>query len=200
MRQGAIAESVLRREFGRRGTRLVHEMPGTEMAYFPEMKTQRRFLLTLTSICIVATAPAAADDALSPIIFPMKTFTDTGNIVHVEGALTGDGIAYKNNWAVLTCFRQTRECELVQINTLGRQVFSVYIPMIYTVRVWTPDRIVADMDESCGPYGKPHFQSETWIVDRRGNTVEMIKHACNEAKPYRWTIENPAYWKKPGER
>ena len=39
----------------------------------------------------------AAEDERPIIIFNLKNYADTPDMVHVEGILTGDGIGYKNN-------------------------------------------------------------------------------------------------------
>jgi hypothetical protein len=67
-------------------------------------------------------APAAADDE-PLIILGMKNFTDTGDMVHVEGTLTRDGIGYKNNRSAVTCYHNTRVCIATHIEAEGRQVF-----------------------------------------------------------------------------
>jgi hypothetical protein len=62
-------------------------------------------LILLLQLAVIA--PAAADDE-PLIIFNMKNFTDTGDMVHVEGTLTGDGIGYKNNRSALTWLELTK--------------------------------------------------------------------------------------------
>jgi hypothetical protein len=39
--------------------------------------------------------------------------------------------------------------------------------------------------------------SDTWVIDRKRHTAELIDRPCNEAKTYHWTIENPPFWEKP---
>ena len=97
----------------------------------------------------------------------------------------------------------------------GIQVFSITTPTFFTIRVWTADRILADFAAPCGvdtripqpALGEPPFKeewqttlSETWIIDRKRETAELIEHPCLGAKTYRWTIEDPPFWKEAKER
>jgi hypothetical protein len=169
---------------------------------------QKHLLPLILLIELAGITPAAADDE-PLIIFGMKDFTDTGDMVHVEGTLTGDGIGYKNNRSAVTCYRDTRECIVTHIEAGGRQVFSIGLPDIFTVRVWKPDRIVADFAVSCGekpkssfpdnPLSKEEWQStasDTWIIDRARQTAKLTDHPCLGAKIYHWTVEDPPFWKK----
>jgi hypothetical protein len=153
-------------------------------------------------------APAAADDE-PLIILGMKNFTDTGDMVHVEGTLTRDGIGYKNNRSAVTCYRDTRECIVTHIEAGGRQVFSIGLPDIFTVRVWKPDRIVADFAVSCGekpkssfrdnPLSKEEWQStasDTWIIDRARQTAELTDHPCLGAKITTGQSKTPSFGRK----
>jgi hypothetical protein len=145
--------------------------------------------LIALAIVSLAAAPATAADKPPEVIFAAKTFSDLGEIVHVEGTLTGDGIGYKNNHTVLTCYHQRRECSAIQIDSEGMQVFSVNLPLPYAIRTWTDDRIVADGELPCGGF-------ETWIIDRTRQTAELIEHPCSDAQTYHWTIEDPLFWKE----
>ena len=115
---------------------------------------QKHLLAFILLVALIA--PAAADDE-PLIIFNMKNFTDTGNMVHVEGTLTGDGVGYKNNRSALTCAHDTGECIATHIDTEGRQAFSIGPPVIFTIRLWTADRIVADFALRCGEKPKSSF-------------------------------------------
>jgi hypothetical protein len=155
-----------------------------------------------------AITPAVADDEPALIIFDAKSFVDTGNMVHVEGTLTGDGIAYKNNRSVVTCYDDPdrQACTSTRIDTTGSQVRMIGPPVSYTVRLWTADRIVADFAVPCG--NQPVHQlklewrttaSDTWVIDRKRKTAELIEHPCLGAATYHWTIEDPPFWKKAKE-
>jgi hypothetical protein len=156
----------------------------------------------------LALAPAALADNNDALIFPMKVFTDMGHLIHVEGTLTGDGVAYPSNTTAVTCYQDRNECELILVAAQGRLVFSLGIPESFTVRVWAKDRIVADFAAPClTPPSNPAFAkgwqastSETLIIDRARETVELNEHPCTDAKLYHWTIENPPFWQKQLEK
>jgi hypothetical protein len=148
---------------------------------------KRVFALILASLAVVA--PATADDEPPLVIFNAKSFTDIGHIVHVEGTLSGDGIRYKNNRSALTCYQDRRECLAIHIDAQGTQVFSIGPPVVFTVRLWTADRIIADFNALCGGF-------DSWIVDRTRQTAELIDHPCLGDKTYHWTIEDPPFWTK----
>jgi hypothetical protein len=165
-----------------------------------------RAVTSLIIARLLLMSPAAADDNAPHIIFGMMEFSDTGDAVHVEGTLTGEGIGYKDNRSSLTCYRDSRECIVVQIEALGLQVFPLGIPGSLTVRVWAVDRIVADESAPCGtrpdrvkPDEWQATSNDTWIIDRNRHTVEMILHACLGSKTYHWTLEDPPFWKKAKE-
>jgi hypothetical protein len=137
-----------------------------------------------------AIASAAADNDASQVISNRKLFADTGDIVRVEGTLTGYGIVYKSNRAVLTCHRQSRECKAVQIEIQGAPDFSIYPSVSYNIRVWTANRIVAEGARLC----RGGF--ETWTIDRRKQTATLTEHLCSDAGVYHWTMEDPPIWRK----
>jgi hypothetical protein len=168
-----------------------------------------RFLLPLMLVWFATIALAAAADDEPLIIFNLKNFTDIGNMVHVEGTLTGEGIGYKNNRQAVTCYQGRRECLASHIDAEGRQVFSIGPPVPFTIQLWAADRIVADFAAPCGnkpksgfpdnPLLKEEWQtnlSDTWIIDRTRHTAELIDHLCLGAKTYHWTIEDPPFWRK----
>jgi hypothetical protein len=172
---------------------------------------QKHMLLPLILVWLAMIAPAVAEEP-PQVIFNAKVFADLGDIVHVEGTLTGDGIGYKNNRSALTCYRERRECLAIHIDSAGMQVFSILPPIPFTVRLWTADRIGANFAAPCGEKPKSGFpnnpllkhewqttSSDTWIIDRTRETAELIDHPCLGAKTYQWTIEDPPFWKKAKE-
>src|SRR6266404_2194469 len=118
---------------------------------------QKQVLLPLILVSFITTTPAPAADDEPLIIFNLKNFTDTGDMVHVEGTLTGDGIGYKNNRSAVTCYQDRRECLAIHIDAEGRQVFPIGPPLPFTVQLWTADRIVADFAAPCGEKPKSGF-------------------------------------------
>jgi hypothetical protein len=101
---------------------------------------------------------AAAEDATT-VIFNRKYFNDFGNIVSVEGSLTREGAAPDETpRSVLWCYQERGECLGFSVIAWG-SVVSILpaIPLIYTVKVWAPDRIVAEINLGCG-------DRETWLL------------------------------------
>src|ERR1700730_7441425 len=103
----------------------------------------QKFSLVLFLACLTVTT-AAADDELPLIVFNAKTFTDTGNMVHIEGTLTGDGLAYKTIARRLPATKTCKNAWRIML-TRKAQVFSLGLPIAFDIRVWTTDRIVADL-------------------------------------------------------
>lgn len=176
------------------------------------MNACARLFVFLLAGCLIKPV-LAAEDEQPFIIFSLKSFTDTPEMVHVEGTLTGDGIGYKNNRSAVTCYHDIGECITMHIDAEGRQVFPIGPPVIFTVRLWAADRIVADFAVPCGEKPKSGFPgnpllkqewqtnaSDTWIIDRTRQTAELIDHPCLGAKIYHWMIENPPFWKKATAR
>lgn len=160
--------------------------------------------IAVITLCLTAPVAAMAEDTL---VFPMKVFTDLGHIVHVEGTLSGDGVGYPRNTTALTCYQERQECDMVFVGTQGRQIFSLGLPQIFTARVWEKDRIIADFDSPCGKPPNAVFAkswqtstSETLIIDRARETVELNEHPSNEKAVYHWTIENPKLWENLSKR
>jgi hypothetical protein len=155
----------------------------------PELKPRKLSCLLSILSLLSASTPAVAQEQPS-VIFPAKTFFNSDQIVHIEGTLTGDGVGYVNNHTVLTCYQRLAECDAIQIDSQGMEVFSTNIPMPYVVRVWSADRILADAHLLCDD------GFETWIIDRHKQTAELSERPCKDPKTYHWTLEDSAYWKK----
>jgi len=137
----------------------------------------------------LAIAPAVADDAPT-VSFGSKYFADRGNIVNVEGSPTGEGASPDTNRWALWCYQASRECLEIMIRASGKFVsIETPIPYTYTVKVWAPDRIVAQRDLACG-------LRETWLLDRLKKTAEFFGASCMENKTPSWTIEDPPWWRK----
>ncbi len=144
--------------------------------------------------------PATASSQEAEVIFSHMSFTDTTDIVHVEGTLTGRGIGYKNNHVILTCYKDTRKCLVTSLESEGLVLFASGLPAIVPVREWSSERIIADLYSPCGPPPsdklKPHWQttaSTTWILDRSRQTAEIVMHECVTAKTHHWTVEDPQF-------
>jgi hypothetical protein len=81
------------------------------------------------------------------------------------------------------------------ISAAGNMVSIVpAVPLIYTVKLWAADRIVAQLDLQCG-------DRETWVLDRLRKTAEVFGGSCgNKTRASHSTIEDPPSWKKLEER
>jgi hypothetical protein len=145
------------------------------------------FILTWSAV-----APASADNGPPSVIFNPKIFYSKGDIVHVEGTLTGDGIGYKNNRSVVTCYQKRQECLAIHIEAEGMQILSVGLPVPFAVRLWSADRIVADSTMPCGALG-------TWTIDLARQAAELIENPCQGTSGHQWTIEDPPFWKSANE-
>jgi hypothetical protein len=140
-----------------------------------------------------AIAPAAADDEPT-VYFNPKYFTDLGDIVNVEGSPTGEGASLDTTRWVLWCYQERRECLTIMIQAAGNVVSVLTpIPISFSVKVWAPDRIVAQRDLVCG-------LRETWLLDRLRKTAEFFGASCMENRTPSWKIEDPPWWKKAKER
>jgi hypothetical protein len=146
------------------------------------------FLLSMVTWLI--SAAAFADDKPPSIIFNLRSFVDTEGLgfIHVEGTLTGEGLAYKENRSAISCYRDRKECIGTHFDAEGMQVFSLHSPEFYTIRAWTPNRVTADTTTACGGL-------ETWIIDRTKQTAELTTRPCSEEMTYHWTIEEPPFWR-----
>jgi hypothetical protein len=155
---------------------------------------QKKHVLALI-VAWLAIAPAVADDAPS-VMFGGKYFTDLGNVVAVEGSPAKDGANPDDTtrW-VFWCYQERRECLGFTINTASNFVSILPgVPLIYSVKVWAPDRIVAALDLGCG-------DRETWLLDRLRKTAEVFGGSCNDnTRAGHRTIEDPPSWKKLRQR
>jgi hypothetical protein len=138
-----------------------------------------RHALGLTAACLALAPGAVAADSPS-ILFPMKTFTDTGHMVHVAVTLTlsAEGVNHPTNTSAVTSYQERHQCELVVVSTAALQIFSLGIPHTFIARDWEPDRIVADFATPCGNPPNAVFAkewqvstSETLIIDRNRQTL-----------------------------
>lgn len=137
---------------------------------------------------LLATPPAMSGE-FSQVIFEPSGFADIGYIVQIGGTLTGEGVPHKNNRSILTCYQKIQLCSEIDVNASGMQVFTIG-PSLFDVRSWTPDHIIADYAAPCGG-------NDTWIIDRKRKSAELVDHPClEEAKTYHWTIKNPPFWEK----
>jgi hypothetical protein len=121
---------------------------------------------------LFAMRPAAADDQCK-VIFDGKVFVDYGNMVNVEGIVAKkDSNTQKvDNIYTLTCYRGRNECIGLELWITNTMIHATMIPEFFEIILWTTDQIVANKDVGCG--------SDTWTLDRRTKTAELISHPCS---------------------
>ena len=155
------------------------------------------FAVTVSSTC------AEEDNIPKRILFSQKIFADTGDIVHVEGQITGEGIGYKVNRNAMTCYRDRSECILTHIDTQGWQAFSIGSPLFFNILKWDKDLIIADLPDLQMPSGHPcggNPGGSTWYIHRDTRITVIQENFCNLATGERgffeWTIEDDPFWHK----
>jgi hypothetical protein len=149
-------------------------------------------------VCVVAAAfaqPAMAEEEIK--FAPKAFFNSIGDNVEVSGTLTGAGVGYPNNTAVVTCFKERNECFVITVEADKNYVSRVDGPGIMPVTSWTDAEIVAQDEASC---------SRTTIsIERKRGGVLWVQEPINQTKTWcaksdtrllKWTIEDPAYYKR----
>jgi hypothetical protein len=139
--------------------------------YRAAIATPKLLLLPLVLTWLATATSAIADDEDTLIIFPIKSFVDTGTMVHVEGTLAGEGIGYKNNRSALTCFQERHVCISIHVEAQGRQIIPLDLPGSFTVQLWTDDRIIADFSTPCGPQPVERKRNGRLLRPRRGSSI-----------------------------
>jgi hypothetical protein len=148
--------------------------------------------ITALVLVWIVIAPAAATSQV--VVFDKKYFTDNGNFVGVEGSPATDGASPDNTtrW-VFWCYQERRECSEFFIKAAGGgPLVSILpgIPLAYSIKVWAPDRIVAELELGCG-------DRETLLLDRLRKTAEVFGGSCGDkTRPTHQTIEDPPAWTK----
>jgi hypothetical protein len=152
---------------------------------------------------LAVTTPILAQEKSTPqsILFNPKILVDMGDIVHVEGQITGNGIGYKINRAAMTCYRERMECILTRVDTQGWQAFSIGTPLFSNILSWDKDLIVADLPGLKMVSGSPCSDNPggtTWYIHRDTEVTEIQENFCNpttgDRKFYKWTIEDDPHW------
>jgi hypothetical protein len=149
-------------------------------------------------ICVVAAGlaqPALAEEEIR--FAPKAFFNDVGDNVEVSGTLTGPGVGYPNNTNVVTCVKERKECFVITVEADKNYVSRVTGPGIMPVTSWTNAEIVAQDESMC---------SRTTIsIERKGGEVLWVQEPINQTKTWcaksdsrllKWTIEDPAYYKR----
>jgi hypothetical protein len=146
----------------------------------------------------------SADD---DILINDKVFFDMGDgtnaFVSVRGALTGDGVGYRNNSMVMSCFRAYQECYYSMLSQVGPGQIAGPDPVsILKVTEWNKHQITAtstdaDVEAGCGKL--------TVNIDRIAKEVEWVQEPINQSAlfckksdgmTYKWFVDSPPSLKK----
>jgi hypothetical protein len=151
------------------------------------------FVLCVTAAGLVQ--PALAEDEIR--FAPKAFFNGPGDNVEVSGTVTGAGVGYPNNTNVVSCVKARRECFVITVEAEKNYVSRVTGPGIMAVTSWTDAEIVAQDESMC---------SRTTIsIERKRGEVLWVQEPTNQTKTWcaksdsrllRWTIEDPAYYKR----
>ena len=146
-------------------------------------------------------------DQQTDVIFDSKAFYDTGQtafgdrVVSISGTLTGEGVGNKNNTVTVTCHQDRMECLTYSIAQIGpSQLGKLDVPSIFPITKWDNNEIVAMESGDTVACRKATIRIErktetaVWVED----PINQTQPACKEThtKIYRWTIEDPPFWKR----
>jgi hypothetical protein len=140
-------------------------------------------------------APSQPSSELD-IVFPNKMFVNTQAYVSVQGTLTADWLAYRNNTYSILCV--PNQCLVASVQQIGpRQIGAIDGPIVYSVTRWSDDEIIAQEDDLC--------TRDTITIDRKAQTLLWVWIPINQAtdvcktfqpiKPRSATIEPSLFWK-----
>jgi hypothetical protein len=134
------------------------------------------------------------------IIFGQKFYFDHGESVYVTGTLTGEGMAYPNNTAALTCYKERKECIYTSVEAIGsHQIGRMDAPWIIPIIQWDNSQIVASDEMFSG------CRRLTITVLRRSQEVAWVEEPINQSKGEcvkvistitKYTIEHSPGYKK----
>ena len=144
----------------------------------------------MLALLAIRAAPAAADEATA-IMFERIHFADFGNVVDVQGSRTEASTSADPSREVIWCYQEARVCSAGTVSAHGK-VVSVWTAIPFSIKLWAPDRIIAERELVCGVH-------ETWLIDRLRKTAEYFGASCLTHQTYHWTIEDPLFSKKAKE-
>lgn len=140
------------------------------------------------------------------IIFGSKVFYDGGETVYITGTITGDGLAYKNNTVMITCYRDRKECLFHSVDQIGpHQIGRLDLPSVYPIAKWDASEIMATDSYPIHSSYPVHCRKVTISIERKSENairveepINQTRAACKDAdtKLYKWTIEDPPFWKR----
>ena len=165
------------------------------------------FLAFLVVSTVLLRSLWVTSDEPSDVIFDNKVFYDTGQtavgdgVVSISGTLTGEGVGNKNNTVTVTCYQDRMECLAYSIAQIGpNQLGKLDVPGIFPITKWDNYEIVAVESGDTVACRKATVSIErktetaVWVED----PINQTQPACKEThtKIYRWTIEDPPFWKR----
>jgi hypothetical protein len=122
--------------------------------------------------------------------------------VEVTGALAGQGIGYPDNATTISCYKERRECLVVGVEQIGpSQIGRLDSPTSYPIVKWNDYEIIA----TNGDDNPNECRKVTISLDRKGETALWVQEPINQAnifcknvdtKVYKWTIDDPPFWKE----
>ncbi|MGA3302362.1 MAG: hypothetical protein ABSC72_03650 [Methylovirgula sp.] len=176
----------------------------------PEVRGLRRLCILLGCVCLVLigslgwllvpqiwrTNQKSQGQPDEDIVFSNKLFVNTKDFVAVEGTLTGDWIAYKNNTYSFLCF--PKECLVAFIEQIGaRQVGRTIGPTTYPVISWADDEVVASDDGLCSKTTITIDRNEQillWVETPINQTTIACKNVDDGIR--KATIEPSLFWRR----
>jgi hypothetical protein len=143
------------------------------------------------------------------IVFPISngvSFSDA--YVFVRGTLTGEGVPYKNNAVEIYCEKSEMRCDAFHVEQIAvNQIGDLDPPLIFSVSSWQPSLIVATDDQTTMSGYPSDCIRSTLNIERTSAqpSAEWIEEPINPELPLckntptavrKWTVENPAFWKR----
>jgi hypothetical protein len=157
--------------------------------------------LTLAACISVAQGQVTVYAPSTPsekITFDSKRYFDHGASVYVAGTLTGERVPYPNNSISITCYEDRRECLVVQVEQIGKNLIGrITSPEEYPIVRWNEREIVATDDDTSA---SPRCRIVIISIERKTHVATWIDQTNPHANPidcrnadtgrFKWTIED----------
>jgi hypothetical protein len=114
-----------------------------------------------------------------------KPLRRSWNVVDVQGSQTEMSTSADPSREVIWCYHEARVCSACTVRAHGT-VVSVWTAIPFPIKLWAPDRIIAERELVCGLH-------ETWLIDRLRKTAEYFGASCLTHQAYHWTIQGPLF-------
>lgn len=142
------------------------------------------------------------------IVFGKKVFYDSGEFVYITGTLTGDGLAYKNNTAMIACYHDRKECLFLSVDQIGpHQIGRLESPSVFPIVKWDTSEIMATDSYPIYSSHPVDCRKVTISIERKSESavrveepINQTRAACKDAdtKLYKYTIEDSLFWRRDG--